>query len=195
MGALVEGETDRDAVARVLAFSGHELDVQRTIVSLGKTRLDPKIRALNRSAQHLPWLVLRDSDSDGEDCPATLRSLLLRDPQAPGLCLRLAVRSLEAWLLADRSGFARHFALGPARVPMDPEAEASPKLTLVGLCARSTRRGVREGMVRGGRPGPEYTAMIGEFIRNDWNPAAAVEIAPSLGRAVADLQHRFGGPA
>lgn len=193
VGIVVEGLNDRTAAGRLLAAAGHEVDPARVLVKRGKTQVDPMVVTINRAAAHLPWLVLRDADQDGEDCPAALRQLLLPHPQAPLLSLRLAVRSLEAWLLADGAAFAEHFGVRPTHVPADPEREEHPKRSLVAACARSGQRSVRQGMARpDGRPGPEYTAMLDRFVREGWDPAGARRNAPSLSRAWSDITARFG---
>ena len=124
--------------------------------------------------------------------PAALRRSLLTVPQSRGLCLRLAVRAIESWLLADAAAFSNHFAVSRSRVPAEPERERQPKQTLVELCRASKRRDVRSGVVppRGMvGVGPEYTTMIAQFCRDAWRPDAAAEAAPSLARALAEIDN------
>ena len=196
VGIVVEGLNDRTAADRLLAAAGHQVDPVRVVVKRGKTQLDPVLASINRAAVHLPWLVLRDADLDADDCPVALRRQLLSGEQAPLLSVRLVVRSLEAWVLADRRAFALHFGVQPALVPADPEQEQHPKRSLVAACSRSRQRSVRQGMARAnGTPGPEYTAMLDDFLRRTWDPARARQAAPSLSRAWSDIEARFGQPS
>jgi len=107
------------------------------------------------------------------------------------MCLRLAVRQVEAWLLADRDAIARHFHLR-RQVPDRPELEADPKVVLVNLCRTSRRRDVREGMVpreaSGRAIGPEYVALVRDFAANGWDPLRARPNAPSLDRAIRAIE-------
>ena len=71
----------------------------------GKERIRRGIRGYSEAAKLAPWFVLVDLDQEEECAPALVSSWLpvgTRD-----LCFRVAVREVEAWLLADRPGIAR----------------------------------------------------------------------------------------
>lgn len=194
MNLAVEGVTDATAARRLLHHAGHEPG--QVVVKRGKTELDPLIRRLAGAAGPLLWLVLRDADRDGEDCPARLCAELLPHGQPGGLCLRLPVRSLEAWLLADADAFAAHFRLRPALVPANPEGLENAKRAVVQACRRSPSRAVVAAMCRpNDKPGPEYTPGLQGFIDQAWDPGRAAARSPSLTRALTDMEHRFGTAA
>ena len=102
------------------------------------------------------------------------------------MCFRVAVRQIEAWLLADSERLARFLSIAIARVPVDPEALDNPKETLVNLARHSRRRDIREDMVprpRSGRSvGAAYTSRLIEFAETQWRPEIAAERADSLRR-------------
>jgi hypothetical protein len=105
--------------------------------------------------------------------------------------LRLAVRMLESWLIADRERIATFLRIQVAAVPNVPDELDHPKITLVNLARRSTSRAVREGMVpddSGGIVGADYVAMMGTFINNYWRASAARASSPSLERACTRWQ-------
>ena len=58
------------------------------------------ITGWNRAAQFVPFIVL--TDLDRRPCPTELIEDWLREARHPNLLLRVAVREVEAWLLADR---------------------------------------------------------------------------------------------
>jgi hypothetical protein len=191
IAVVVEGPTDRAAVERILASRGWTVDSNRLFVVGGKAKLDARIAGYAAAAVHSPWFVLRDGDHDGDDCPARLVRQLIPSPDASGgMCLRVAVRMVEAWLLADTAAVSEYFAVTTSRVPPDPDRLDNPKLALVDLCRRSRLRAVREGMVpppRGrGSVGPEYTTLVSAFFETRWEPDVAARRSPSLDRA---LQH------
>ena len=64
----------------------------------GKPALRAKIRGYNNAARRAPWVVLVDLDSDA-DCAPPLLHEWLTEP-APNICVRIAVRGVEAWLMA-----------------------------------------------------------------------------------------------
>ena len=93
----------------------------------------------------------------GYDCAPLLRNSWL--PQvAPGLCFRVAVRAVEAWLLADAEHIADFLGVARSRVPSNPETLDDPKAAMVALGRTSRRRDIREDMVprdgSGRRVGP-----------------------------------------
>jgi len=134
IGVVVEGQIDRVAVENILATRSLAVDPNRVIITGGRRRFDARLTKYNLAARHGPWLALRDADHDAGGCPVTLRRALLMVQQSPALCLRLAVRTLEAWLLADVDAFAAHFSVPRYTVPRDPEepgpAEGDPRQRL-----------------------------------------------------------------
>lgn len=186
----MEGRIDQVAVQRLLSTREHSVDPHRVIVTGGKQRFDARLVKYNEAARHGPWLALRDLDNDADGCAASLRRELLAVPQSPALCLRLAVRTLEAWLLADRDAFVEHFAVPRSKVPGSPEELQRPKDALVNACRSSRRRDVRSAMVppQGtSGPGPEYTAFVTGYCRSAWRPEVAAGTAPSLRRALQEI--------
>lgn len=195
MGSIalsIEGPTDRAAAETILASRSLTVDPLNVYEKAGKGRLDPKIPGYNAAARHRPWLVLRDADHDCDGCPAKLRRRLLPpDSHTPGLCLRLPVRALEAWLLADTDAFADFFAVAMSRVPTMVEDIADPKRTLVEVCRQSRKRLIRQAMAppakSSGRVGPEYATFLIDYCRSAWRPDVAAGNAPSLARALRDI--------
>jgi hypothetical protein len=71
----------------------------------GKRHLRERITGYNNAACFSPWIVLLDLDHDS-GCAPPLRNDWL-GALAPFMCLRIAVRQVEAWLLADRDNISR----------------------------------------------------------------------------------------
>ncbi len=182
-----EGDVDAQVCQRVLELSG--LGAGTAYVRFGKGNLDKKIRAYNNAARFAPWLVLRDLDHDAE-CAAGLVHSLLPTP-AEFMKLRVAVRSVEAWLMADRERISRYLSIAQDIVPLDPDGEHHPKTTLVNLARRSTKRSIREDMVpaigHSRTVGPGYTARVTEFASLYWRPEIAARNSDSLARCVRAL--------
>jgi hypothetical protein len=192
ISAAVEGIVD-EAVARTLIlFSGA---IPGPVYGKqGKPFLQQRIRGYNTAAHHAPWVVLVDLDRD-HDCAPPLFAAWL--PQvAPRLCFRVAMRAVEAWLLADAERIADFLAVTRGRLPADPEALDNPKLTMVALARASRRRDIREDMVPregSGRPvGPAYASRLIEFTSSSWRPQSAAQRANSLWRAIECLRRIAG---
>ncbi len=184
----VEGLLD-EAVLRRLA---RDLDMNLSLIygRRGKHYLDAKIGGYNQAARFAPWLVLRDMDHD-DVCPVSLRDRLLPVPES-NMCFRIAVRSVEAWLLADPRAIAEFFGIAMALVPTNPEALDDPKGTLVHLARRSNRSATRDDIVprqgSGRTQGPAYVARMTEFVDEHWQPLLASGNAGSLDRTMRCLR-------
>lgn len=182
-----EGIVDTAVVARIL--SALHLELGPVHGERGKTWLDRQLRGYNQAAQFAPWLVLRDLDHDG-DCAPDITPALLATP-APHMRLRIAVRSVEAWLLGDAERISAFLHVSSDRIPSRPDDLDDAKQTLVNLARRSKSREVREDIVpaRGtsGRVGPAYAARLIEFAGVKWRPRVAARRSGSLKRCLASL--------
>ena len=180
---MVEGKTDEPVAERLIQRTG--LQPVRFIVGNGKSTVD---KALNKPSWQGNLLVLRDLDHDAKCAPSLLQNLL--PPKPPrGLCLRIAVRQIESWLLADVAGFSLAFDVNLKTHQIKPDESDNPKQDLINYCRRSKSRTVRWGMVpkKSGRTGPQYTTLIRRFARTGWNPDLAAKRSPSLARALAAI--------
>lgn len=177
----VEGRTDVPIAQRLIRFVGFR--PQEAIVAGGKSKLDPRIPALNRSGARINWLILRDLDHDAPCASQLIDGLLGESTRLPRVALRAPIRAMESWLLADRDGFAREFSVSRHRVPDDPDHLNSPKRSVVNLCGKSRKSEIRAAMLprtgsRRQAVGPEYTDRIATFARGLWNPERASENSP-----------------
>jgi hypothetical protein len=183
----VEGDTD-EAVVRRLA-SRLSVEVHQVLGKRGKHWVLEHLRGLNSSARGQPWFVLLDLNGDAP-CAGEFVRVHLPHP-SPQMRFRVSVRAVEAWLLADRSGFARCFGVRQAEVPSAPEMERDPKETIVRLAGRSTKSIVRQGVPprpgSGRRIGALYTSLVIEFVQQHWDLDAARGHSPSLDRAISRL--------
>jgi hypothetical protein len=188
ISVAVEGITDEAVVRRLILHVGAQ---PGTVYGKeGKQRLRTQITGFNCAAQHTPWLVLVDLDHDA-DCAPPLRAKWLPAP-ARWMCCRVAVRAVEAWLLADSEAMADFLGVAPGRVHRDPESLPAPKEALVNLARYSRRQAIREDFVpregSGRVVGPGYTSRLIEFASAHWRPAMAARRAESLRRAIACLK-------
>lgn len=179
VSVVVEGTSDAVVATRILDSCGCE--VHSVYGQTGCHFIDENIARYNQAARFAPWFVIRDLDT--AECAADLARDLL-DAPARWMRFRIAVREIEAWLLADRVAVAGYLGVRVNRVPNDPDALADPKRSLVNLARRSRRRAIREDMVPEpgvtATVGPGYVARISEFAREYWRPNVARTISASL---------------
>lgn len=185
--AAVEGDLDEAILRRAARHVG--ADLGNVYGRDGKPRPKANIGGYNAAARHAPWVVLVDLDQD-HPCAPPLCDEWLPEPSR-GMCLRVAVRQVESWLLADAEQVARFLTVSRARIPRDPESLSHPKRTLVQLAERSRRRAIREGLVpesgSGRAVGRLYNPFLRSFASAAWRPEAAAERADSLHRCLDAL--------
>jgi hypothetical protein len=182
LNLVVEGDSDREAAKAVVRWAGR--DTNKVVVAGGKTRLDPKIEKYNRAAGHASWVVFRDSDGR---CPVVVRNQISSQivSWSPRFALRIAHSMTEAWLLADRDGFAEYFGVATNLLSRDPESLPHAKREVLRLCARSRSRAIRQDMVASdGDTGPLYVSRINDFASSRWDVGAAADVSQSLHRTV-----------
>jgi hypothetical protein len=192
ISAAVEGIVDEAVVRALILVSG--ASPGPVYGKQGKPFLQQRIGGYNAAARHTPWIVIVDLDGD-HDCAPPLRASWLPEP-APRLCFRVAVREVEAWLLADPERIASFLGVARGRVPPDPETLDNPKAAMVALARASRRKDVRKDMVPrdgSGRPvGPAYASRLIEFASSSWRPEVAAQRAESLRRAIDCLKRLAG---
>ena len=140
----VEGATDLAVADRLCG----ELGLLRGPVfgQRGKQHLDKSLPGFNAAAEHGAWFVLRDLDHDAT-CAPEMMSVLLPTGRRPRMLLRIAVRSIEAWLLADAAGISKWLGVASSLVPALPETVDDPKATFLGLARRSRSRALRDALL------------------------------------------------
>jgi hypothetical protein len=188
-----EGRLDIAVLSRLVVDAGFETG--ETFGLRGKSDIDQKIAKYNVAARFSPWAVLRDLDDDAT-CAGEVRATLLPSP-ADQMCFRLAVRQVEAWLLADADRFAAHFSTNWRLPASDVDVLSVPKTVVLEALSRSTSRTTRNVTVRivnGARVvGPEYTNELVGFVMTRWRPATAAKHSRSLKMArlrLAELAQR-----
>ena len=187
---LVEGYTDEVVRRRILKYVG--LTCGTVYGKEGKGYLLKRLPNYNRAARLVPWLVTVDLDQDADCAPDFVRSVLPNP--ANSMLFRVAVRAIEAWLLADAERLAAFLRVRVSQIPTHPDAEPNPKRTLINLARQSRKRIIREDIVpregSGTQVGPGYTGRLIEFVTSEdqlWRPEVAMQHSDSLRRCVEAL--------
>lgn len=187
VSAAVEGMVDEAVVHRLIAYTGGQSGP--VYGKNGKHALRTRINGYNNAARHARWLVLVDLDQDANCAPPLLHDWL--PAPASLLCFRIAVRQVEAWLMADIERLASYLSVARSRVPREPEGLLNAKTVMVNV-ARQSRRAIRQDMVpregSGRSVGPAYTSRLVEYVETQWRPEVAAQHAESLRRAIACLE-------
>jgi hypothetical protein len=107
------------------------------------------------------------------------------------MILRIAVREIESWLLADRSGFASYLGVSEAVVPRNPDELIDAKGELFSIVLRSRKRALKEAILpvnKTARIGPDYNGSLIHYLQETWSRDRAMRHSASLQRAVDALE-------
>lgn len=186
--AAVEGILDEAVVRRLIQHAGGQAGM--VYGRNGKPDLRNRIRGYNHAAQFTPWVVLVDLDNEAA-CPPPLRNAWVPAP-AEHLCFRIAVREIEAWLMADKETLASFLRIAVNSVPEEPELLEYPKDAMVNLARDSRSRDIRSDIVprenSGRRVGPAYASRLIDYVQEGWRPEVGAQRSESLRRAINCLR-------
>lgn len=146
--------------------------------------LRSKMDSWREMAEHQVMMVL--TDLDRADCLVEFRDQWFASIHPPAsLMLRVAVREVESWVLADHA--AMRILIGPKGVlPVTPDLLANPKQVLLRL-AKGAPKNVRQDLLKtidgNLSQGLGYNARLTEWVNSTWSPRRAADRSPSLARA------------
>ncbi len=184
---LVEGIADEPVAKKLLKHVGLEVGI--TYGRKGKSYVLERATVYNKAASRAPWFVLVDLDMDTR-CASEALATWLPEP-TNGMRFRIAVRAVEAWLIADRESMASFLSVSLAKIPHQVDRETNPKLALISIARTSRNKSVREDIVprdgSGAKVGPLYVARLTDFTENHWRPDEGARHSESLRRCINAL--------
>ena len=190
---VAEGLLDEQVLRQLIAQTAQRFEPSVCYGKSGRDFVERNIPRFNQAAHFQPFIVLADLERD--ECPPILIQQWLPDGTHPNLVLRIAVRMVESWLLADPQALAGFLGVSPtlAGFPRQPDQEADPKTALVNLARRARFRSILADIVPApgstSRVGKNYVGRLTEFVLHEWNVERARAASSSLDRAVRALQH------
>ncbi len=192
-----EDQPSEDVIKKRVAFV---LPRQIDFCPINTTRggfgpIKTNIKGYYKSFVHVPCFVLTDLD-DRPCAPGLITEWLgAPPPYRSNFIFRVAVREVEAWLLADHGAIAKF--LGRVKEYVSREIRQAdrlpdPKQKLLQLAQRTKKTELQKDILRlengGLRQGPAYNIRIGEYISKYWDIGNAVKFSDSLKRAVNALK-------
>ncbi len=192
----VEDALSEMVLRKILRESPKPFVVSACFCRGGFGYLKKNIRGFNHAARSVPFLMLADLDQ--ADCPPGMLEEWLPLAKHHKFLFRIAVREVEAWLLAHREAFADFLGIQPRLIPLEVDAIVDPKRLLISLAKKSKKRHVREGIVPSQQStaqiGPDYNGQLSFYVEKFWKTAKAAQNSPSLQHtvsAIADFNPRL----
>ena len=187
---VFEDQLSESVMRQLIRFCSIEYESIIPIDSRGNGNIKKKISNYNRTDESLYFFILTDLDTAG--CAPKLIQDWLTVPFRENFLFRVAVREVEAWLLADSEGFAKFVNLSHTLVEKETgniEELLKPKETLIRITHRSKLKNIKDDIVGNQmNQGPGYNSRLKLFVENEWDIHRALKKSDSLNRAVAALK-------
>ena len=188
--ALATEDALSEAVGkRLLIDAGYQLEPSPLLRKNGSGYLRSKMDSWYAIATLKPILLITDLDT--YPCPVALRAAWIghREPNT-NLVFRIAVREIEAWLLADHVAL-RTLIGSRGTLPPEPDLLTDPKQFLLRLVAKRASRKIRDDLVANAgavaSQGIGYNSRLSQLVASEWNPARAEFRSESLRRARSQI--------
>jgi len=150
----------------------------------GNRYIIANINHFNEDADNIPYFIL--TDLDYWPCPPGLMDEWLDDEKHPNLIFRIAVHSVESWLMADFDNFSHFFRIPNEEMRRDLEEIIEPQKYLLFLIDKYSTKEFKDAMLpkKGAKIGRQYNAYLTEFINKRWNYHYAERYSKSLRHAL-----------
>lgn len=157
---------------------------------IGKIEKKENFQKLFECARRDPVLILIDLDNC--KCPPTCRRYWIQKiwkkeklPEKMFLCI--AEVEAESWVLADRENFSEFVGIKKREIPRDVENHR--KEDLLDLIKKSKKPDIKRILPQSNeRVGSFYNPVLGEFIKEKWDPNLASKNSPSLEYLIKKLK-------
>jgi len=182
----VEDRLSATVLERLISETNGAVEIGVPMPPKGSGELKKKLPSLIKLAPNVPVIMLTDLDL--KECAPSLASEWFGNRVKPKpLLFRVAVREVEAWLLADRTNFSEFARVPLKKIPESPEALDDPKQTLLNLITRHSPSALKSDVIADHGHGPEqglaYNERLSQFVLHNWDPVQASTQSDSLARA------------
>ena len=203
-----EGLLEDDVLTQLIAHSCPDMQITRSL--LYRKNPNRQTRAAGRDSIRLnihrylgaakragrTQVVLCDLEQDYPCAPKLLEEWNLAGVMPENFIFNVAVRSTEAWLLADKERIASFLSVSETRIPPKPDQLEHPKNTLTNIAAQSRSSKIQAAFKprTSGQISPEYLTYMRDYIQNRWRIDIAADASPSLSRALERLRQLDSQP-
>jgi len=202
MKVFIVGEdaVTKSVIKKVLAYCSDDFEIVSELPVRGG-QIKSKMMEFNALSSSFPVILLTDLDTYVCAPQLISQAIPLKNEK---FIFNVAIDEAEAWLMADRKGFADYFKIkledmpsshktkqggGKAVCEMDFSYKSSMYLTHE-LIKKSRNSGFIEQLTprKGAAKGPEYNSCILSFIQSKWNIDCARKNTDSLNRMIRRIE-------
>ncbi|MDX2226904.1 MAG: hypothetical protein SFY92_07435 [Verrucomicrobiae bacterium] len=167
-------------------------NIIRSEVKGGRGNVLKEIPAYLNLAKKMPVIVGIDLDHD--PCPPALLNKINLPNSKIHFILRIAVKEVESWILADKKRFSRFVNGSSDSIPNEPDNLPDPKLFLLEFARNTASSELKRDLLpvnfgQYPRIGPAYNLRMCDFTLQKWKPEVARKKSPSLNRAITALEN------
>ncbi|NLI23717.1 MAG: DUF4276 family protein [Bacteroidales bacterium] len=199
MKVYIAGEDDvtRAIIKRILSHCSNNIEIISELPARGG-QIKSKITEFNKLSAEYPVILLIDLDAT--PCAPQLLQELLPTGKHKQFIFNIAVDEGEAWLMADRKGFADFYGVDIKLIPIStPQKQGGSKalvemdfkykssIFLTQYLIKEIRNPIFKKQLtpkKGASKGPEYNTAILPFIQEKWNINEACKNSDSLSRMI-----------
>jgi len=187
-------------IKRILTYCSPDFEIIIELPARGGS-VKSKIQEFNKLSETHPVVLLIDLDY--HDCAPQLIERLIKDKN-DDFIFNIAVDEAEAWLMADRDGFASYFKIKIEDMPYAHQTNQGGRKRLIEMSFdyKSSMYLTQELIKKSKSPehvqqltpkknaakGPLYNECMLPFIQNAWNIDNARQNSDSLNRMILRLE-------
>lgn len=185
-----EDELSEVIAEKLLREASNKVNIVQNLRKGGYGYLYSKMDSWRQISRQVPVFIFTDLDAL-ECAPSLIKKWCGGRPLDNNLHIRVAVREVESWLLADKEGF-RSLIGSRGSIPLSPDDLPDPKAELLSL-AKNAPREIRQDLVQeysgNLRQALGYNARLVTFVQNTWSSERAAKNSPSLQRTRIRLEN------
>jgi hypothetical protein len=192
---VVEDPLSEQVLRKILVYADKGFCVGACYGNKGREHIRKSILKYNNASEFSLWFVLTDLDDVA--CASTLiAEWFSKTPKNKKLIFRVAVKEVEAWVMADREKLAEFLGVRMNLIPNNVEQIDDPKKFIINLTKKSRKMAIRDAIVPPeesfSKVGPDYNGQMGFFVREYWRPSVAQNYSRSLKKTIDRLKE-FNG--
>lgn len=190
IAVVAEDKLTESVIHKCISVFLPSYTVSRSEIKNGRGNVKKDLAPYMNLACSIPVVIVVDLDHD--ICAPNLLNLWNLQKVTSKFIFRVAVREIEAWVLADRKRVSAFLGCNSDDITSNPDNISDPKQVLLELARKYAKEELRRDLVprnfsKYPRIGPAYNLQMCKFVQDKWRPHVARNKSNSLDRAIVAL--------